>query len=86
MNAKYKETSGSRAGTESDAVLNRIALTDREWSQSKARRADLWLVVVGNIEIKPIARLIPDPTTALNAECRYQTSIAASWRATVAVA
>lgn len=63
-----------------------IAFTDREWSEAGARRADYWLVVVGNIEENPIARLIPDPSAAFKAECKYQTTIAASWRATVAVA
>jgi hypothetical protein len=63
-----------------------IAFTDREWTEAKERRADFWLVVVGNLETAPIAKFIPDPTAALNAECRYQTTIAASWRATVAIA
>ena len=63
-----------------------IAFTDREWNEAKTRRADFWLIVVGNIESNPIARFIPDPAAAIKAECRYQTTIAASWRATVAVA
>ena len=63
-----------------------IAFTDREWSEAKARRVDYWLVVVGNLETSAIARLIPDPTATLEAECKYQTTIAASWRANVAVA
>jgi hypothetical protein len=63
-----------------------ILFTDREWSEAKARRADYWLVVVGNIEANPVAKLFPDPTTTLQAECKYQTTIAASWRANVAVA
>jgi hypothetical protein len=63
-----------------------IAFTDREWCEAKVRRGDFWLVVVGNIESNPVARLIPDPAAALTAECRYQTTIAATWRATVAVA
>jgi len=63
-----------------------IMFTDREWSEAKTRRADFWLVLVGNIEANPVARLIPDPTAALQAKCQYQTTIAASWRATVAVA
>ena len=63
-----------------------IAFTDREWTEATARRQDYWLVVVGNVESNPAARLIIDPTAALQATCRYQTSIAASWRATVAVA
>lgn len=64
-----------------------IAFTDREWTEAAARRADYWLVVVGNLEAaNPVARLIPDPTAALSAQCRYQTTLAASWRATVGVA
>jgi hypothetical protein len=62
-----------------------IAFTDREWSVAKARRDDFWLVVVGNIEIKPVARLITDPATAIIAQCKYQTIVAASWHATVEV-
>ncbi|MEK6701804.1 MAG: DUF3883 domain-containing protein [Planctomycetota bacterium] len=63
-----------------------VMFTDREWSEATARRQDYWLIVVGNLEANPIARLIPDPTTELSAKCQYQTTIAASWRATVAVA
>lgn len=63
-----------------------IAFTDREWSEAKARRNDFWLVVVGNLETEPVAKLFQDPTATLDAECRYQTTIAATWRTTVAVA
>jgi hypothetical protein len=63
-----------------------ILFTDREWSEAMVRRADYWLVVVGNLEGNPIARLIADPTAALQAKCRYQTTIAASWGASVSVA
>jgi hypothetical protein len=63
-----------------------IAFTDREWSEAKARRDDYWLVVVGNIERNPVARLVADPSAVLDASCTYQTTIAASWRATVSVA
>ena len=63
-----------------------IIFTDREWSEAKARRADYWLVVVGNVEANPVARLFPDPTATLRAECKYQTTIAASWRANIDVA
>jgi len=63
-----------------------IAFTDREWTEAMARRQNYWLVVVGNLESNPIARLISDPTAALQAKCQYQTTIAASWRATVEVA
>ncbi|MGI8604676.1 MAG: DUF3883 domain-containing protein [Verrucomicrobiales bacterium] len=63
-----------------------IAFTDREWTEAKARRQNYWLVVVGNLESSPIARLIPDPTVALQAKCQFQTTIVATWRATVSVA
>jgi hypothetical protein len=63
-----------------------VLFTDREWIEATTRRQAYWLVVVGNVESNPIARLISDPTTALQAKCQYQTTIAASWRATVAVA
>lgn len=63
-----------------------IVFTDREWSEAKVRRAEFWLVVVGNLETKPSAKLIPDPAATLHAECKYQTTIAASWRANVTVA
>ena len=63
-----------------------IAFTDREWSEAKARGTGYWLVIVGRIEANPIARLIADPSAALVANCQYQTTIAAFWRATVSVA
>jgi hypothetical protein len=62
-----------------------ITFSDREWTEAKTRRQDYWLVVVGNVELKPVARVVADPTATLEATCRYQTTIAASWRATVAV-
>jgi hypothetical protein len=63
-----------------------IAFTDREWTEAKARRQDYWLVVVGDVETNPVARLITDPTASLQAKCQYQTVISVSWRATVSVA
>jgi len=63
-----------------------ILFTDREWTEATTRRQNYWLVVVGNVESNPVARLIPDPTTGLQAKCQYQTTITASWRANVAVA
>lgn len=63
-----------------------ILFTDREWSEAKVRRANYWLVVVGSVDANPIAKLIADPAAALAAECRFQTTVAASWRANVAVA
>jgi hypothetical protein len=63
-----------------------IVFTDREWTEAKARRQNYWLVVVGNVEANPIARLIPDPTATIQAKCQYQNAITASWRAKVDVA
>jgi hypothetical protein len=63
-----------------------ILFTDREWTEAAARRANYWLVVVGNVDSSPVARLITDPTATLNAKCQCQTTITASWSATVAVA
>jgi hypothetical protein len=62
-----------------------IAFTDREWKEATLRRQDYWLVVVGNLATKPVAKLIPDPTATLHVKCHYQTTIAATWRATVDV-
>lgn len=63
-----------------------VMFTDREGAEATPRRSDYWLVVVGNLETNPLARLIQAPSAALEAKCQYQTTIAASWRATVAVA
>lgn len=63
-----------------------IAFTDREWTEAAARRNNYWLVVVGNVESKPVARLVVNPAAVLQVKCKYQTTIAASWQATVAVA
>ena len=60
-----------------------ITFTDREWTEAGIRRADYWLVVVGNLETRPIAKVIHDPTAVLHAQCCYQTTIAATWRANV---
>jgi len=62
-----------------------VLFTDREWTEATVRRQDYWLVVVGNVESVPVARLFADPTTLLQAKCQYQTTIAATWRATVVV-
>jgi hypothetical protein len=63
-----------------------VLFTDREWTEAKTRRQNYWLVLVGNLESNPVARLISDPTACLQAKCHYQTTITASWRATVSVA
>ena len=62
-----------------------ILFTDREWQEAKRRRQDYLLVVVGNLAAEPIAQVIPDPHTMLNATCTLQTSVTAVWRSTVVV-
>ena len=62
-----------------------IQFTDHEWSVARIRRESYVVVVVGNIETTPAARIIIDPTSVLEASCSYQTSITASWRSNVSV-
>ncbi|HEY8751868.1 MAG TPA: DUF3883 domain-containing protein [Tepidisphaeraceae bacterium] len=62
-----------------------ILFTDREWSEALLRRIDYWLVLVGNLETKPVARVMRNPTAELTATCRYHTTITATWQANVVV-
>jgi hypothetical protein len=63
-----------------------LLFTDREWAEARVRHDNYWLVVIGNMEAKPSARMIRNPAAALKAECRCQTTVAATWRATFEVA
>ena len=63
-----------------------ILFTSREWEEAIARRKDYWLVVVGDVEASPTARLIPDPTATLEAKCQRQMALTISWRATITIA
>jgi hypothetical protein len=56
-----------------------LQFTDCEWGEAKARQKDYWLVVVGNLEGIPQAKVWRDPHASLDARCRYQTSLTASW-------
>ena len=58
-----------------------VLFTDREWSVATERRDDYWLVVVGDLEASPRHQVVKDPTTKLDAKCRYQTSVSATWQA-----
>jgi len=62
-----------------------ILFTDREWREAQFRRENYWLVVVGNLEAKPEAKLIRDPYERLHPSCSYQVSVTALWRTRVAV-
>jgi hypothetical protein len=63
-----------------------ILFTDREWAEARVRQRDYWLVIVGNMEATPVARVIRDPAATLKAQCRCQTTVTAMWRAQVDVA
>jgi hypothetical protein len=67
-------------------VSGRIQFTDHEWTEARFRGDAYLLVVVGSLEGEPIARVFRDPHTILAAECRYQTSVAATWQSSVSVA
>ena len=58
-----------------------VLFTDREWSVAGVRREDYWLVVVGDLETSPRHRILTDPTARLDARCRVQTSVSATWQA-----
>lgn len=62
-----------------------IQFTDKEWKEAKIRRDSYWLVVVGNLEGEPSTSLIRDPSNVLDASCRYQKTISASWSSVVCV-
>lgn len=62
-----------------------IQFTDREWTEARYRGENYLLAVVGNLAAEPVARIIPNPYTAIFAACSYRTSIAAVWRSTVSV-
>lgn len=62
-----------------------VLFTDREWSEAKLRREHYSLVVVGNMDATPRAKLVKDPYRNLDATCSYQVTVAASWKAKVTV-
>lgn len=62
-----------------------ILFTDREWSEAGRRKGDYWLVVVGSLARRPVARAWKDPRAVLTATCRYQQAIQISWTSTVTV-
>ena len=73
------ETKGLRA-TRGDVLF-----TDREWMEAKLRGSSFWLVVVGDVRSQPSFRLFRDPYKLLDAKCRYQTTVTASWHSRVSV-
>ena len=60
-----------------------ILFTDREWQEAERRRRNYILVIIGNLAAEPIASIIADPYTVLNATCIWQTSVSATWRSSI---
>lgn len=73
------ETKGLR--TNQGSVL----FTDREWTEARSRRDDYLLVVVGNLDREPGYRIFANPCQILEARCRHQATISATWSAKVAL-
>lgn len=63
-----------------------VLFTEREWTEARARRDDYWVVVVGNLDSVPIARVFPDPVRNLEASCQVVKSASTVWRAEASVA
>ena len=63
-----------------------IQFTDREWSEARLRRANYWVVVVGNLAAAPSPKVIQDPHAVLAVTSRFRRSIAVEWRSRVDVA
>ncbi len=62
-----------------------IQFTDREWTVAGERKEHYWLVVVGNLASEPVSRLIRDPHSHLDASCRFQKSVSATWHSIVSL-
>lgn len=62
-----------------------IQFTDREWAEAKTRRENYWVVVVGNLSTKPLARVIRDPHSSLAIQTTYRQSIVVEWHSVVSV-
>ena len=57
-----------------------LLFTDNEWRLANQRKKDYWLVVVGNLEAVPVARLYKDPASQFSATCHFQQTVSASWQ------
>jgi hypothetical protein len=62
-----------------------ILFTDREWAEAERRSAKYVLIVVGNLESTPFARVIADPRKHLQATCVWRRSVAATWRSSISI-
>jgi hypothetical protein len=66
-------------------VQGSILFTDREWVEAKKRGGQYWLVIVGNLLVKPQAKMILNPYANLTVSSAYQQSISVTWRSSVSV-
>lgn len=62
-----------------------ILFTEREWTEAARRREDYWVVVVGNLVARPVARVIPDPTVAFEAKSQIIRSSSTVWSAQASI-
>jgi hypothetical protein len=62
-----------------------IQFTDREWTEAGRRGQNYWLVVVGNLNGDPLARIIQDPHGILSSRCIFQKTVSVAWRSVVSV-
>ena len=62
-----------------------IQFTDREWAEAKARRADYWVILVGNLAAQPTAKIFRDPYHLLSVKSRYRQTVAVEWYSTVTI-
>ncbi|MFG0251405.1 MAG: DUF3883 domain-containing protein [Phycisphaerales bacterium JB038] len=63
-----------------------ILFTDHEWRTARARGADYWVVVIGNIAATPRSLVIEDPVARIEVAKRVERRTARSWVGEVAVA
>jgi hypothetical protein len=68
------------------SVSGGILFTEREWTEAQNRRQDYWVIVVGNLEFEPIARVFPDPIRVFEARCQVIRSASTVWSAQASVA
>ena len=62
-----------------------ILFTEREWTEAHNRRQDYWVIVVGNLAVRPIARVFPAPVRAFQARCQLVKSSSTVWSAQASV-
>ncbi|MDR3690955.1 MAG: DUF3883 domain-containing protein [Fimbriimonas sp.] len=62
-----------------------ILFTEREWTEAQALRQDYWVIVIGNLDAAPAARVYQDPTRVFEAKCQIVRSASTVWSAQASV-